>query len=424
MFAGVIYFTGFGLPKRDPMKAVLLFKQAAGLYNNPVAHYLAGIIYFEGDIGVTQICLYGFHWMMVAAESGWSDAMTCIGLSYCLGERIERDYSKAIYWLEKVAEKDDNDDRLIDDGKLYLFGNTDFELNLTRVRHDVLETIQTNRCVSFISPVQCLNGSIIPAISNWDGIRHIMIWDLLANKKSSNVALCQLLMATIYSEENRHVPPDYNKAMYWARKAAKNRSSAGCLLVGLNYERGTGIIQNCNEAMKWYKRAYEIGGDSDAIFRIGNLYYLGNGVKRDCKLALFYFEDMINLVDDGNTYYLMGNIYRYGKDGVPRDEVKAYECYVKAAESGYPQAATELGLLHKQGVGARRDMKKAHDWFKRGALMGCPLAQYGLGTMYYEGHQGKVDLDEALNWFKRSDVGGFELARVMITEVESSRHFI
>ncbi|KAI8091552.1 hypothetical protein BDF21DRAFT_448981 [Thamnidium elegans] len=413
LFAGVIYLSGFGLQDRDPPKAVSLFKKAAAEYQNWYAHYLVGVIYTEGDVGVLKSNPYGTAWMTVAAKRGWYDAMAHLGVAF-----HERD--KAMFWLRKVVENDNNPNGLIEDGPVYLFGNQMFLLNTNRVKKQIIDSIRTDRCSNLISPVKCLRVDL--AISQCDDTRHIMLWDVLSTKKSSNVAVCQLLIASIYLDEDQYYRPDYNSGMYWLKKAAKNGSATGCLSIGLLYERGNGVEQNYVEAMEWFRKAYEIGGNPETTFRIGNLYYHGDGVERDCKMALFYFQEMVDLVDDGEAYGAMGYIYRSGKDGVPKDEDKAYECFAKAAENGVATAATEIGMRYKEGLNVKKDLKKAYDWYEKGALMGCPLAQYGLGTIFLEGaYQGEVDLDRAMEWFIKSDKGGFDLAGFMIQEVEKLR---
>lgn len=356
--------------------------------------------------------------MTVAAKKGWYDAMAHLGVTFKDCIFPERD--KAMFWLRKVADNDDSPDGLTEDGPAYLFGNKMFLLNMNRVKKTVIDSIRTDRSSNLISPVKCLNAN--SKTSPCDDVRHIMLWDILSTKKSSNVAVCQLLIASIYIDENQYYRPDYSSGMYWLKKAAKNGSATGCLSIGLLYERGNDVEQSYVEAMGWFRKAYQIGGNTETIFRIGNLYYHGDGVKRDCRMALFYFKEMVDLTDDGEAYDAMGYIYRSGKDGVPQDDDKAYECFEKAAENGVATAATEIGMRYKEGVDVKKDVKKAYMWFEKGALMGCPLAQYGLGSIFFEGgYQGEVDLDRAMQWFIRSELGGFDLAGFMIQEVEKLR---
>lgn len=290
--------------------------------------------------------------MAVVAKKGWYDAMAHLGAAFNKGTFCERD--KAMFWLRKVAENDENPNDQIKDGPGYLFGNKMFQLNMNRVKKETVSTIRANRSSDLISPVKCL--TVNSDTTHWDSIRHIMIWDILSTKKSSNVAACQLLIASMYLNENRYCLPDYKSAMYWLRKAAKNGSATGNLAVGLLYERGNGVDQDYVEAMKWFRKAYEIGGNHETIFRIGNLYYHGDGIKKDCKMALFYFEEVATLANDGEAYEAMGYIYRSGKDSVPKDEEKAYECFAKAAQYGIAAAATEIGMRYQEGLNVKKNI--------------------------------------------------------------------
>lgn len=72
----VFHFAGFGLTKRNPSKALRLFKVIALTWNNRIAQYLIGVMYFEGDIGVSMDQGVALQWFLLAANNGWSDAIT------------------------------------------------------------------------------------------------------------------------------------------------------------------------------------------------------------------------------------------------------------------------------------------------------------------------------------------------------------
>ncbi|MEI8174204.1 MAG: tetratricopeptide repeat protein, partial [Deltaproteobacteria bacterium] len=57
-------------------------------------------------------------------------------------------------------------------------------------------------------------------------------------------------------------------------------------------------------------------------------------------------------------------------DAVPKDPVKAFEWYLKAAGQGDAHAQCSLGYCYYQGAGVTKDLKKAADWYRKAAEQG------------------------------------------------------
>lgn len=385
LFAAIIYFTGFGLTKRNPTKAMDLFKKVASNWSNRVAQYFVGTMYFEGDEGVPQDTESGFHWLSLAARNGWLYAMGYIGYAYTFGESVTEDHSKALSWFKRVVRNDDNDTSLIDDGTLYLFGCKKFRLNLSRVNQEVIKAAQTNTRSKLASPVQYVKNISNSTVPHLTEVQRVTFWDVLTNKKSSGVAACQFYISTIYADIKNHSPRDIGKAFRWAAKAAKNRCPLSCRFIGLHYEYGTVVKLDYKQAMKWYELSCDFGDRIESLFRIGSLYFDGKGVKRDHKLALAYFKDTINVSNHGEAYFLMGDIYRLGQDGVVRNYRRAYQCYLKAFGYGIVSGGTEIGLLFCKGLGVNLDKEKACKWFSKAASMDCLFSLNILEAIDLEG---------------------------------------
>lgn len=406
------------MERRNPPKSISLLRRVASTWNNPVAQYLVGCMFLEGDTGVSVNHKSAVYWLTLAANNGWSDAMASLGSMYTMGVGVKEDHKKALYWLEKVTEKDVSDTEPICDGDLYLFGNRELKFNMDSVSEESNLILKRVSQEGIASPIQCLKVSNMMSFVD-DKITHKILWSMLCNKKSTCVAACQFILMTIYLAGSNNVCRNSEKTVYWAKKAAKNGNSSACMAVGVYYEEGTGVKQDYKEAMKWYRKSQELGGEVDAIFRIGLLYNEGKGVKRDCMLALEYFKTTVDNVNNGQAHFLMGEIYQLGKDEVPQDYKKAFEHYTKAVTAGFYPAASKIGSLYRLGLGVRVDEERAYHWFTKGASMGCPVAQYTLGLIHYNGSYGEKDLDKSLKFFKKSYAGGFEASKDMITRIES-----
>ncbi|KAI9364680.1 hypothetical protein BD770DRAFT_469112 [Pilaira anomala] len=407
LFTAMLYYTGFGFAKRDPAKAMSMFKKIALEWKTPVAQYLMGVMYLYGDKGISQHQKQSLHWLTLAAENGWSDAMAHLGYAYLLSDFIEKDEKKAVVWIEKVAKKDDEETKPMDDGTLYLFGNKNFEICTTHAEKNMIATLDLSISTEITSPIYYLNLEKFSTGLNSENARPVMVWNALANKKSSNVAACQMLFATMLRSSPYIIAPNgRHQSIYWAKKAAKNGSSLASMFVARAYETGDGVHQDYKEAIKWYKITHERKGDIEAAYRIGVLYHNGRGVVSDCQIALKYFNYRVLEGDHGPSYLLMGDIYEHGRDGAPQCYKKAYHCYLKSSECGVTRGSIAIGKLYRMGLGVPVDNEKAFQWISKAVAMDCPIGYFNLGHLYLTGYRGKIDVDKALPLLKRAADGG------------------
>ncbi|KAI9263958.1 hypothetical protein EDC94DRAFT_606616 [Helicostylum pulchrum] len=378
LFAAVLHYAGFGLTERNPSRALELFKVIASTWNNRVAQYLIGMMYFKGDRGVTMDKEAGTRWFLLAANNGWSDAMIVTADFYLqVGDKLKT----VVAWLKKVAKNDDSDVELIDNGTLYLFGNKDFELSMTHVKPEIM-SILSLKGYRLISPVSYVERECDSRMPNSKELRQLRFWDLLTNKKSSGVSTAQMFLSRIYNSDDRLLK-DVNKALYWAKKSAKNENEESYIFLGLFYSVGKDIAPDYKEAIKWFEKAYNTGRVPPASLHLGLLYKGGIGVERNYTTALRLFKKYIsyNVDENGLAYCLMGQIYLDGDDGVSQNYIKAFKCLLKAYELGYCNGATELGGMYFRGLGVEKNDGKAIQWFAKAAAMGSSQAKLILNEL-------------------------------------------
>jgi flagellar biosynthesis GTPase FlhF len=102
-------------------------------------------------------------------------------------------------------------------------------------------------------------------------------------------------------------------------------------------------------------------GDSLAQARLGFMYERGDGVKQDYEEAIKWYRKAAEQGHSGSQNNL-GNIYELGK-GVPKDYAEAVRWYRKAAEQGEALAQSNLGRMYAMGHGVRKDYVQAYMWF-------------------------------------------------------------
>jgi len=89
-----------------------------------------------------------------------------------------------------------------------------------------------------------------------------------------------------------------------------------------------------------------------------------------------------------------------------------------AVRSGNAEAEELVGVIHALGLGVEKDEVRAFEWYLRAAMKGHPGAQSGVGW-YYEVGLGMPapDLERAYMWYVLSAIGGDPDAAISQEEV-------
>ena len=154
-------------------------------------------------------------------------------------------------------------------------------------------------------------------------------------------------------------------------------------------------------------RKYSDEGRESAKVLMADMLMYGLGVEQDVKTAREMFGA---LAESGNVYaqfvmiqghlapvaqapakptltpkqiealYQAGEDYYYGR-GVARDEAKAIEYYLPAAEAGHAGAQHMLGNCYRYGYGIKQDMQKARYWYEKAAAQGYSYSRAALSNM-------------------------------------------
>ncbi|GAA5813302.1 hypothetical protein MFLAVUS_006777 [Mucor flavus] len=411
LFNAILQFAGFGSITRDPRKAMNIFKKIAYAYNNPVALLFIGSMYLEGDEGVPVKGKAGIHWLSLAANEGWAYAMGLLGCAHFLNMYGKTDHNKALEWFKKAAVVEVCNSCSIVDEPYYLFGNKKFRLDLNGCRPEEVQMVQKTNNGAFVT--------LRPFFNQYNKIRSpltkemmvLTVWDLLTDRKSIIVSVCQYYISVIYSMTANRVHRDIRRSILWAKKADKNGSSEASNQLGTFYEFGIGVERDYTEALYYYKRSDSAG----ALFQTGTFYFEGKGTERDHAVALAYFNAVLLLEGQGLSSFFIGKIYKEGKDGVEQNYQKSLDYFTMALMLGLPEAATEIGILYRNGLGLQKDNQKAFGWFLKGASMGCPKSHYALGLIHFNGDGVVVDYVQAFSCFILSSLGGFGPAFHMLT---------
>lgn len=101
-----------------------------------------------------------------------------------------------------------------------------------------------------------------------------------------------------------------------------------------------------------------------------------------------------------------------------KDYQAAMQELLPAARSGNAEAEELIGIMYALGLGVERDDIRAFEWYLRASLKGHAGAQSGIGW-YYEVGRGmpEPDLIRAYTWYVLSAIGGDPDAAISQEEV-------
>lgn len=135
---------------------------------------------------------------------------------------------------------------------------------------------------------------------------------------------------------------DYGTAVeIWARLAERGNPRAQND-IGVMYSLGTGVEQDKELAMVWFRKA-AAQGYALAQANIADSYYNGDGVPQNYGEAARWYR-LAALSGDNESQFYMGEMSAKGL-GMQRDPVRAFVWYRLASDNGYEDAAPALAVL-------------------------------------------------------------------------------
>ncbi len=203
---------------------------------------------------------------------------------------------------------------------------------------------------------------------------------------------------------------DYDEAARWWRKAADQKYACAYYNLGLMYANGHGVPLDYAKAARWYRKAADQRHDS-AQYKLGLMYKNGQGVRLNYAKAVRWCRKAADQWHAG-AQFTLGNMFADG-EGVPQDYAEAVRWYLKAADQGHAGAQYNLGLRYRFGQGVAQDYAEAVRWWRKTADQeGYAPAQYNLGLSYDNGEGVAQDYAEAVRWYRKAADQGYASAQL------------
>ena len=352
-------------------------------------------------------------WYRKAAEQGHAGAQYALGLAYDRGNLgLTADEGIAVEWYQKAAEQGlaiseiRLGEKLVEGREVPQDHQQAFRLFCKAAEAGEKSEITLSR--------SAMNGP-------YDGLRHLAGQGFAAAVEKIHAAAeqgdaeAQRNLGQMYAY-GQGKKQDFAMAFEWIRKAAATDVISA--ITGFRELASLGHPP----ALAWIRELAELG-DTEAQYELGDMHASGEGVARDDSKAAEWFlraaEQGNRLARfrlyadaiDGNAnarerlsaFAEQGNAeaqWMLGWSNVPGDKPAAVKWFRKAAEQGHARAQSKLADLLEDSPA---DLAEAIEWLRRAAEHGDQVAQFNLAVSYQYGLRGfPKDKAAAAGWWRKS----------------------
>lgn len=210
-----------------------------------------------------------------------------------------------------------------------------------------------------------------------------------------------LTMGTFH-EYGTGLPKNFTLAMEWYAKAAEAGLPEGWYNLGICYEIGMGNPGDVEKAVLCFERAAALGL-VPAMEKLSSIYFAGKYLPQDNSKGLSWLKKA-GSAGAGTANNTLGLIYLHGLLGQKKNEAKAFEYFMKAADAGFLEAIKNIGRLYKDGLGRKKNPAEALKWYLIAQMGGDKSQNLDLILSDLKGTFKPIDLviaeKEAANWLK------------------------
>lgn len=321
--------------------------------NNPHILRLIGDEYRYNDNNIYGIDYdKAYYYYNSSMNLGDYQSIRMVGLCYCEGRGVKRDYNIARKFFTEAAEK-----------------GVPSAYHCLGCTYDAGKGVEKDR---------------IEAYKNY----------LIAAQKghrSSQVEIAHMLKNGDIVEANE------SERVYWLEQAAMQGHTPSQCTLGELYFWGNNVPKDYEKSRFWTRKAV-LSNDSDAYFRYAYLCCDGLGGETDYDSALRYYKELPNNSAAINN---LGYMYDNGL-GVRKNSKKAFELYKKAAEMGDDHSMRVLASKYQLGQGCEKDVTMAIRWYKKALAKGNMQVGFKLGDIYLNGEDVEIDSDLAVEYYEKA----------------------
>lgn len=347
------------------------------------AYNLIGQCY-ELGIGTEQNLPEALNWYQKSASACQDlEAMCKIAHMYGEGSAVEQSHEEALYWYHQAAETGAYPQAQYFIGLYHKegLGGLDGDAEVAKIYFRKAADQGDARAMYELANILWSKRAYTSAMAYFEEAASCGVSDALRDlgnfyhegvSSSAGSDMCV-------------IPKDYETAFGYFLRASSLNDPTSTILVGAYYENGYFVQQDRETALKYYKKAVELGGGSLAELAIGQLLHSDPDQRGE---AIDWLEQA---AEHGNALAeLMVALYHLnGWGGIEQDVVRGFNQLLGMAEQGQSEAFAEVAKCYELGVGVEQDLEQAFGWWSEASAMEddvdavfkvAECFEYGLGT--------------------------------------------
>lgn len=394
---GCYYYYGIGVPKNYLTASQWLTKAANK--NNTEAMLLLADIYDEGGPGVKKDAAKTLSWYKKAASKGNAEAAYELGEIYENGAGVAANMTEAVKWYTIAAEKGDVD-AMVALGFCYMEG----------------DGVPADRATGYDWFIKASDAGAIEAMrylgdyyaqtDMGNDCRKALKWYMKAADAGDTASIKSVGVMVMKDE-----CPDADKTAVatWMKKLADNNIADACFYMGGFYITGTGVPKSPRKGMDYLIKERENGKYTgiQRNFSTNNLFTLYNSgdlKEADQQYLLEWFEKTAVRTNDDEMMSVLANIYINKENAAIADYRKGMEWATKSAEKGNPGGCFWVGFVYSKGLGdIKKNDVKAFNWVLKAAQKGDHDAMKLLADFYEYGTGTERNATKAAEWRAKAD---------------------
>ena len=174
-------------------------------------------------------------------------------------------------------------------------------------------------------------------------------------------------------------------------------------MLGQLYNRGHGVVTDKAKAVELFKQSIDRGCEHGNN-SLADAFRLGDGVAKNAGRAMALYRTS---AARNNSYGVFFVAYCLDNSGSGPEAAEAARWYARAVDLGNVEARSNLGRMHRYGLGGLRvDHRKALELFRCAAENGSSYSMHQMGKLFEEGTGVAVDLAAACSWYEKAAKAG------------------
>lgn len=398
----------YTITRKESPQALAARIRAGAERGDPFMQWTLGRMYNSG-VGVPSNGAEAVRWFRAAAERGSADGQASLGDMYYAGTGVAKDMSTAVSWWTKAAAQGHGVAAKNAAASYQNAWGVPKDLGKARDLYKIAAATRDPQAALWLGELY-RDGA-------FGGV------DMKSACPLFKIAADQGLL---HGMDNYSTCVPENEILGWVRKAADGGLPRARFKLGMAILNGIAGLQKdpVAGAKLIIESAPGVTEDTKPLMISGTLYLNGVGVKKNVVEAARYYHLAAERGDPkgnqalgevtqkcsagrwGQALAIEGFDLLTGKNGVTKDEAKAFAKIKEAAEAGSLSSIGAVASLLHDGVGTKADHAQAAFYWHTAALLGVPPAKRDWGVIQCVADGVEKNEASCWKWLKEAAADG------------------